>query len=115
MKLHYDVDQKHFVLLKTLVGYSQNLSCPDCKKVYQYNKASNFHQHELKHIPKEKELTFIHKEIKPTLTYCEQIFGIPLIRDLYFGFDFEAFLEPIDTVFNEFETQAKHINIHRPI
>ena len=112
--LHYDKKQKHFVLIKTLVEYANVLQCPDYNRVYKYNKCSEFHKHETKYIAPEKELTFIKKEISPTLSLFERTFGQPLTRDIYFGFDFEAFLEPIDTDF-QFDTQAKEINTHRSI
>ena len=90
--LHYDPGQCHFVLIRTLVGYADVLQCPECGKIYRYNKATEFHAHCAKHKNIEKEFIFSKREIKPKLTIFEKEFGYPLKRNLYFGYDFEAML-----------------------
>ena len=116
--LHFDIEQKHFVLINTLVGYGDVLYCPICKKIFEYTKASRLEKHKAKHVMPEKVLTFKQKQIQPMICYFEQEFKKPLIRNLYFGFDFEAILVPNEQVLklndNQVATQQL-INIHKPI
>ena len=110
--LHYDSIKNHFIVINTLVGYGEVIYCPKCGKVFDYSKATRYHKHVAKHQPPIKQLTFKKKQVIPKVPLFEQLFGIPLVRDLYFGFDFEVLLLPSQFAFG---SNQQLVNIHQPI
>ena len=100
------------------MGYGDILKCPQCKQVFDYSKGSRLQKHIMKHQSLEKVITFKQKEIQPMVSFFEQEFKKPLIRNIYFGFDFEALLIPNNKVLhtNKVGNATQHlINIHQPI
>jgi len=113
---HFDIKQNYFVLINTFVSYGDVLYCSICKKEFVYSKASRLQKHLANYVMPEKVLTFKQKHIKPMICYFEQEFKKPLIRNLYFGFDFKVILVPNNQVLkvndNKVTTQQL-INIYQ--
>jgi len=106
-------DQNHFIYIKNVepLTFNSMVKCYECHKQYDYSHISRLHAHKLKHHSiQEKVLTFQKRLIKPSTTYFEKLFGKPLIHPIYFGFDFESVLHPL----NEKKNKGTYLSEHIP-
>eukprot|EP01124_Arcella_intermedia_P025888 TRINITY_DN4735_c1_g1_i11.p1 TRINITY_DN4735_c1_g1~~TRINITY_DN4735_c1_g1_i11.p1 ORF type:complete len:257 (-),score=61.18 TRINITY_DN4735_c1_g1_i11:374-1144(-) len=82
---YYDLEQKHFLLVRTFNGYADILQCSFCRRVYTSNNYDELRQHELQHSnteTKESDKKFKKKEIQ---------------KPFYLAYDFESMLIPQET------------------
>jgi len=115
--LHYDFDQKHFVLIKSFISYGDVLMCSFCKKIYDPKKYDRLQKHELKHQKVENtKLTSTLKFNKTLITHMrtmpEKLLDLDnLMRPFFLVFDFEAILTPQQEIIGN----RTFIHVHKPI